>query len=209
MSKINLLPWRDELREQRKKAFIATSLVSAMFGVICVMLAWFYYAYQVDDQIQANQLIMSSNQSLDAQLKNIEGLKAQRNAVIERMQLIQGLEGQRPISVRLIDEIARVVPDNMYLTKMTRSGNKIIFEGKADNPNTVAELLRRLESSNWFRNAFMSSFVAADQAKSNENSSVLPRIEASYGQFVVTVDTDDTISLKLATRQAEAVKGSS
>ena len=165
MSKINLLPWRDELREQRKKAFIATSLVSAMFGVICVMLAWFYYAYQVDDQIQANQLIMSSNQSLDAQLKNIEGLKAQRNAVIERMQLIQGLEGQRPISVRLIDEIARVVPDNMYLTKMTRSGNKIIFEGKADNPNTVAELLRRLESSNWFRNAFMSSFVAADQAK--------------------------------------------
>lgn len=209
MSKINLLPWRDELREQKKKAFIATSVVSAMFAVLAVMLAWFYYAYQVDDQIQANQLVMSSNQSLDAQLKNIEGLKAQRNAVIERMQLIQGLEGQRPISVRLIDEIARVVPDNMYLTKMTRSGNKIIFEGKADNPNTVAELLRRLESSNWFRNAFMSSFVAADQAKSNENSSVLPRIEASYGQFVVTVDTDDTISLKLATRQAEAVKGSS
>lgn len=209
MSKINLLPWRDELREQKKKAFIATSVVSAMFAVLAVMLAWFYYAYQVDDQIQANQLVMSSNQSLDAQLKNIEGLKAQRNAVIERMQLIQGLEGQRPISVRLIDEIARVVPDNMYLTKMTRSGNKIIFEGKADNPNTVAELLRRLESSNWFRNAFMSSFVAADHVKSQENSSVLPRIEASYGQFVVTVDTDDAISLKLATRQAEAVKGSS
>lgn len=209
MSKINLLPWRDELREQKKKAFIATSVVSAMFAVLAVMLAWFYYAYQVDDQIQANQLVMSSNQSLDAQLKNIEGLKAQRNAVIERMQLIQGLEGQRPISVRLIDEIARVVPDNMYLTKMTRSGNKIIFEGKADNPNTVAELLRRLESSNWFRNAFMSSFVAAEHVKSQENSSVLPRIEASYGQFVVTVDTDDAISLKLATRQAEAVKGSS
>ncbi len=209
MSKINLLPWRDELREQRKKAFIATSLVSAMFGVICVMLAWFYYAYQVDDQIQANQLIMSSNQSLDAQLKNIEGLKAQRNAVIERMRLIQGLEGQRPITVRLIDEIARVVPNNMYLTKVTRSADKLTFEGKADNPNTVAELLRRLETSTWFHNAFMSAFVAADTSKTKENGSLLPRAEANYGEFVVTVDMSEAASFKLATSALDATQGRS
>ena len=188
MAKINLLPWRDELREQRKKQFIAFSAAVAFLGLAAAGSTWFYYDHKLQDQEQANQLIQSTNQNLDTQLKSLDGLQERRNAIVERMKLIQGLEGQRPVTVRLIDELVRVTPSNMYLTKFSRTGDKFTIEGKAESPNTVAELLRNLEASPWYRNAFMNSFLAADDKKDQNQSSVVPRVEESYGTFVVTTD---------------------
>jgi len=119
MAKINLLPWRDELREKRKKEFIVFCIAAAAVGVLLVALAWFFYNAKLQDQEQANQLVISTNQNLDVQLKSLEGLQEQRNAIVERMKLIQGLQSQRPIAVRLVDELVRVTPSNMYLTKVS------------------------------------------------------------------------------------------
>lgn len=188
MAKINLLPWRDELREQRKKKFVAFCVGVAALGVASVFSGWVYFDQKLDDQEQANQLIVSTNQNLDTQLKSLDGLQERRNAIIERMKLIQGLQGQRPITVRLVDELVRVTPPTMYLTKFTRTGDKFTIEGKAESPNTVAELLRNLEASPWYRNAFMNSFLAADENKNKTATSLVPRVEENYGSFVVTVD---------------------
>ena len=188
MAKINLLPWRDELREQRKKKFVAFCVGVAALGVASVFSGWVYFDHKLDDQEQANQLIVSTNQNLDTQLKSLDGLQERRNAIIERMKLIQGLQGQRPITVRLVDELVRVTPPTMYLTKFTRTGDKFTIEGKAESPNTVAELLRNLEASPWYRNAFMNSFLAAEEKKDKTAASLVPRVEENYGSFVVTVD---------------------
>lgn len=188
MAKINLLPWREELREQQKKQFVAISIGIAILGFIIVLLAWMYFNQRLEDQEQANQLVVSTNQNLDTQLKTLDGLQEQRNAIIERMKLIQGLQGQRPVTVRLVDELVRVVPPAMYITKFSRTGDKFTIEGKAESPNTVADLLRGLEASEWYRNAFMNSFLAAEENKNKPATSVVPRAEESYGSFVVSVD---------------------
>lgn len=158
------------------------------FGDYNRIWGWFYFDHKLDDQEQANQLIMSTNQNLDQQLKTLNGLQEQRDAIIERMKLIQGLQSQRPVVVRLVDELVRVTPSAMYLTKFSRTGDKFTIEGKAESPNTVAELLRNLEASPWYRNAFMNSFLANEEKKDKSASSLLPRVEDHYGSFVVTVD---------------------
>lgn len=190
MAKINLLPWRDELREKRKKEFIALCIGAFLVGALGVGSTWFYYDHKLQDQEQANQLIISHNQNLDVQLKSLDGLQEQRNAIIERMKLIQGLQSQRPIAVHLIDELVRVTPSNMYITKFDRTADKFTIEGRAESPNTVAELLRNLEASPWYRNAFMSSFLVAEEKKDKAPSSVVPRVEETYGSFIVTADLD-------------------
>ena len=198
MAKINLLPWRDELREQKKKQFIAICIGVALIGLVTALLTWFYFDHKLEDQEQANQLVTSTNQNLDTQLKSLEGLQERRNAIIERMKLIQGLQGQRPVTVRLVDELVRVIPAQMYITKFMRVGNQFTIEGKAESPNTVAELLRGLEASEWYRNAFMNSFLAAEEIKDKGKTSVVPRVEESYGSVVVTVDIGE-----IATTPAE------
>lgn len=188
MAKINLLPWRDERREQRKKSFILVSIVSALMGVLVVFLAWSFFEHKLNDQQEANQLITNNNQQLDQKLQALNGLQEQRKAIIDRMKLIQGLQAQRPITVRLVDELVRVIPDNLYLTKVTRQGDQFSIEGKAESPNIVAEFMRKLGASPWYRNVFMSSFIAADDKGNAQQTSVVPRVEASYGSFVVTAD---------------------
>lgn len=165
MATINLLPWRDGLREQRKKQFIILCFGVVVLGITTVFAGWFYLNQKLNDQEQANQLIISTNQNLDQQLKTLNGLQEQRDAIIERMKLIQGLQSQRPVVVRLVDELVRVTPAAMYLTKFSRTGDKFTIEGKAESPNTVAELLRNLEASPWYRNAFMSSFLVTEEKK--------------------------------------------
>jgi len=207
MATINLLPWREGLREQRKKQFIILCFGVVVLGITTVFSGWFYLNQKLDDQEQANQLITSTNHSLDQQLKTLDGLQEQRDAIVERMKLIQGLQSQRPVVVRLVDELVRVTPAAMYLTKFSRAGDKFTIEGKAESPNTVAELLRNLEASPWYRNAFMNSFLATEEKKDKTVSSLLPRVEDSYGSFVVTVDlgemgvttTDDTANTSVST----------
>ncbi|NHB56760.1 hypothetical protein G9F32_01730 [Acinetobacter sp. 194] len=188
MAKINLLPWREERREERKKQFILFCVLSAVLAGVIVVAAWLFFDHRLSDHDQANQLVSSTNQALDEQLRTLDGLEDQRKAVIDRMKLIQGLEGQRPVTVRLIDELVRVMPANAYVTKFTRDKDKFTIEGRAESPNAVAELLRNLEASEWYRNAFMNSFTAGADKKNAPQSSVMPRVEESYGTFFVTVD---------------------
>ena len=189
MANINLLPWRDEVKEQRKKTFIIVCIFSALMGCILLFLSWMYFDHQLNDQQRANQLITDTNTELDKQLKSLDGLKDKRNAIIERMKLIQNLQGQRPITVRLLDELVRVVPNNVYLTKFSRSGDRFTLEGRAESPNAVADMMRMMEASAWYRNVFMNSFLAEQTATNTPApSSVVPRVETQYGTFVVTAD---------------------
>ena len=167
MAKINLLPWRDELREQRKKQFITICIAVALLAIAAVLATWFYLDQKLNDQEQANQLVVSTNQNLDTQLKSLDGLQERRNTVIE---------------------LVRIMPTTVYVTKFTRAGDKFTIEGKAESPNAVAELLRGLEASPWYRNAFMNSFLAAAENKEKAATSVVPRVEESYGTFIVTAD---------------------
>ena len=175
-------------------------------GLAAAGSTWFYYDHKLQDQEQANQLIQSTNQNLDVQLKALEGLQEQRNAIVERMKLIQGLQTQRPIAVHLIDEIVRVTPSNMYITKFQRICDKFTIEGRAESSNTVAELLRNLEASSWYRNAFMNAFLVAEEAKEKAPSSIIPRVEESYGSFTVTVTVDlDQIAQPVLNEEQQAV----
>lgn len=217
MVKINLLPWRAELREKRKKEFQTRSVLAGLLGAVTVFAGYMYFNNQLSEQEQVNQMIVAENAQLDTKLKDLEGLDIRRAQILERMKLIDGLQGQRPVIVRLADELVRITPRDLFFTEFERKGDKFTLKGKAQDPNVVADLLRGLENSPWFRNAFMNSFVAADEkvvnaitnvvnkvateaAKSNPTvaqqlTSLVQRPEMSYGQFVVTVDLDDVSKL--------------
>ena len=205
MTQINLLPWRDEVKEQRKKTFIVVCIFSALLACILMFLTWMYFDHQLSDQQRANQLVTDTNTELDKQLKSLDGLKDKRAAIIERMKLIQNLQQQRPITVHLIDDLARVIPTNVYLTRFTRTGDSFSIEGRAESPNAVAEMMRMMEASPWYRNVFMSSFLANTPSNNSTPSSVVPRIEEKYGTFTVTANLD-TASQKLEQVDAKSEK---
>lgn len=188
MAQINLLPWREALREERKKEFLTINVAIFLLAAVLAGLIWMIFNHIKDDQQQANAQIASENTKLDEQLKSLSGLQARRDEIVARMKVIQDLQGQRPVVVRIFDELPRLTPANIYLTRFARTGAKFIIEGRAQSPNDVSELLRNLETSPWFRNAFMNSFQGT--VVTPVSGSVVLRPEDSYGQFVISVDLE-------------------
>lgn len=194
MAKINLLPWREERREQKKKEFFTISAGVALLGVVLSALVWTYFNNELQNQNEANQLVVTENQKLDQQLKELEGLQARRDEIIERMKLIQDLQGVRPVIVHVFDEMTKLTPSNMYITEFSRKADQFTLIGKAQDPNVVSDYLRALGSSPWFRNAFMTSFEAVE-VKAQQQGTVAPRAEDNYGTFTVTVDLGDVSTI--------------
>lgn len=153
MARINLLPWRQEVRERKNKEFLTLVVAVLLVSLLGAFAGWKYFDSILQSQQEANEKIKQENERLDKELKEIETLEQQRDAIISRMKVIQDLQGRRPIPVRVWDDIARIVPATIYLTNMKRTDDVITFTGQADNLNTVATFVRKLDASDWLENS--------------------------------------------------------
>jgi type IV pilus assembly protein PilN len=82
-------------------------------------------------------------------IKEIEDLKKQKSALVDRMSVIQSLQGDRPEIVHIFDEIVRTLPDGVFFNEITRTGSLLTFKGTAESNNRVSSLMRQLDSSKW------------------------------------------------------------
>lgn len=152
MPRINLLPWREELRQKRKKEFI-----TAVFGAI-LMGGLLAYGYKLtvqgwtSAQNSRNQILRAEIAELDKQIEEIDGLENQKERLIARMQIIDQLQRSRPEVVHLFDELVDTLPEGVYLTEIKQSNNRIELVGSAQSSTRVSALMRNIDDSSWLRN---------------------------------------------------------
>lgn len=151
MPNINLLPWREERREELRKEFLITLGVVAAAAVLILALVWWAMNAAIDYQQDRNRFIQNHINELNQQVKEISTLKKKRQEMLDRMRVIQELQGNRPVIVRVFDELVRVVPDGVYFTEVKRRGNTLEIRGTAESNNRVSSLMRNLDKSEWFK----------------------------------------------------------
>ena len=89
---------------------------------------------------------------LDKQVAEIRDLQKRRNQLLDRMRVIQELQGNRPIIVRVLDQLVRTVPDGVFYSRITTKEKQISISGVAESNNRVSSLMRRLDASDWLAN---------------------------------------------------------
>lgn len=156
MPHINLLPWREELRRERQRQFINVAVGAAIVSVGVIVLTHLQMNGLITNQNSRNDVLTQTIVQVDADIKEIESLEKQKQALLARMKVIQELQGSRPEIVHLFDELARTVPQNVYLLKAVRTGTEISLEGLADANDYVSEFMRNLNDSEWFTNPRLS-----------------------------------------------------
>ena len=197
MARINLLPWREEERARRNKEFITLVVAVTLLSLLAAFATWSYFNNELAEQLDANALIEQENARLDKALVEIDSLEQRREDIISRMQVIQDLQGRRPVPVRLWDDLAKAIPPALYLNNLKREGDVLTLTGLADNPNVVSSLIRNLDSSKWMGDSAVSNIqqniTAYQAAPVLENTVTTPGEqprpiypEDSYVQFVIT-----------------------
>ena len=163
MANINLLPWRDEYRAEKQKEFFI------IIGAVCLAAALAVYIWMsvingaIDSQNERNGILKQEISVLDKQVKEIQQLKKRRAELLARMEVIQGLQGERPLIVRYFDELVRSVPEGVYLKTLQRSGNRITITGVTESNVRVSAFMRNLDDSEWFDNPNLRTVKAAPQ----------------------------------------------
>ena len=148
--KINLLPWREEKREEKKKEFLNVLVGVLLMAGLIVGGVDRYYAGAIDTQIERNNFLTEKIKVLEGRIEEINQLQKTRNELLARMEVIQNLQGNRPIIVRLFDELARQLAPRVFYTDLRLVGKVLSIQGVAESNNRISSQLRNLSESNWF-----------------------------------------------------------
>lgn len=151
MPRINLLPWRAELRQRRKKEFLVALAGSLVIAAGVIYLAKLTVQGWTAAQHARNQILRDEIAQLDKQIAEISGLETQRQRLVARMQVISQLQRSRPEAVHLLDELVNAVPEGVYLTQVVQAGNRIELQGNAQSSTRVSALMRNIDASAWLR----------------------------------------------------------
>ena len=152
MPRINLLPWRAELRQQRKKEFLVALLGAAIAGGVLVYGSKLMVGGWISNQVQRNTILKNEIAQLDKQIEEIKGLESQRERLVARMKVIGELQRSRPEIVHLFDEIVRQLPEGVYLTSVKQTNKRLKFDGVAQSSTRVSAFMRNIDGSEWLRN---------------------------------------------------------
>ncbi len=166
MAKINLLPWREEQRQQKQQEFLtgvglAVLLTAAIMGAVHV-----YIEGLKEYQTSRNKMLQGEISVLDKKIEEIRDIETQKNKLLTKIEVIQDLQESRPKIVHLFDELPKSTPEGVYLTKFKQSGESLTMTGMAQSNARVSAYMRAIEASPWLVNPKLNVI----QAKGKSNS---------------------------------------
>ena len=147
MPSINLLPWRQELRQRRRKEFLVGIVGAVVLAGIVTLIAHLTVSSMIDAQNRRNELLKAEIAELDKAIEQILALEDQKARMISRMEVIDTLQASRPEVVKLFDHIVSTLPEGVYLTSVKQSGKKIEFNGVAQSSTRVSAMMRNIDAS--------------------------------------------------------------
>lgn len=160
MAKINLLPWRETLRQTQKKQYIGSLVGISLAVFILFWIAGQIFDQQIRNQNSRNNYLKQQIEVLDRQIAEISEITEARDAISLRMALIEQLQVSRNLTPLLFDELARLVPAGVSFSSMRRIENNIKIIGVSESNNRLSAFMRKIEESKVFVNPELSSIVA-------------------------------------------------
>jgi len=150
MARINLLPWREELRKQKQQEFGITAISSIVIAGLIVLMAHFHVEGLINDQDQRNTYLQSEIDILNKRIGRIRELEAMKDNLLARMNVIQELQSSRPESVHLMDEMVRTLPEGVHLKTFQQKSKALTMTGVAESNARVSDYMRQIDTSEWF-----------------------------------------------------------
>lgn len=147
MIRINLLPRTVRRRRGKLDPIL---IVGGVGGV--VFLGVLGYLYQskatenrrLEEQIKQARAQLVQNQAIS---RIVDQYKADQKRVEDKLQIIRNLEASQQGPGRILDEVSRNLPGEIWLTNLNKAGVKLTLQGYAFSTVSVAELMSRLQKA--------------------------------------------------------------
>lgn len=149
MAHINLLPWREEQRQEQTRQFATVTVLSMALTGAIIFLVHVTFDNQIEHQKFRNKILQDEIATLDASLKQIDELEDTKEQLLSRMDVIQSLQQRRPQIVHLFDDFVRTVPEGIFLTEIKQEADQLTIKGVAESNGRVSAYMRNIDASGW------------------------------------------------------------
>jgi type IV pilus assembly protein PilN len=173
MSTINLLPWRDEVRNYLNKLFYLKVAITLGASLMLAFASHLVLSHQSGKIKAANDYLRQEIKDLDGRIQAIESLHEEKNSLKSRMHVIQSLQSKRFSVVKLLDKMVRLIPVGIYLDSIAQVEDKVSIEGRADSNANIAELIKNLSNADGLSGAHVEEI--GQSAKGASPSGVEPK----------------------------------
>ncbi len=150
MANINLLPWREWERERKQKEFLTQLGGILVFGVLMILGAGQYLDTSIKGQEGRNEFMQGRIQVLNEKIAEIQMLHKQKEDLLARMRVINELQGNRPVIVRVFDEVVQTLAKGVHYRSLQMEAGTLMVKGVAESNNRISALMRNLDGSDWF-----------------------------------------------------------
>jgi type IV pilus assembly protein PilN len=150
MIRINLLPHREIKRRARQKLFMAMTMSAVILGVVIVLIGHLILKQRLENQNNRIKFLNTEIAGLDVKIEQIKKIKQEIEALTARKNEVEKLQESRTETVHMLDEVARGMPDGVYLKAIKQTGKKVLFEGFAQSNARISTLMENLDRSPWF-----------------------------------------------------------
>lgn len=165
MARINLLPWREELRKKKQKDFVAGIGAGVLVTALLLIIVYMYIEGLKEYQTRRNTLLQNEIAILDKRIQEIKDIEDKKNKLLTKIEVIQKLQESRPEVVHLFEELAKTTPEGIYLTKFTQVGQVLTLDGKAESNARVSAYMRAIDGSPWLNSSVLT--VIKGEGKNN------------------------------------------
>jgi type IV pilus assembly protein PilN len=149
MPRINLLPWRAELRKQRQREFLTLVGFTALVMAGVVALAHFQVETWIEGQSTRNAFLDGEIAKLDKKIQEIKDLEKEKENLLARMRIVEQLQTSRPEVVHLFTELVQTLPEGVYLTGVSQKDRNVTLDGLAQSNARVSSFMRSIDNSTW------------------------------------------------------------
>ncbi|TYK65250.1 PilN domain-containing protein [Colwellia echini] len=162
MAHINLLPWREAALKAQQKEYFTLLAAIGIIAFALVLSANFYYQARIDGQTSKNQYLKNEIAQLDIQIAEIKTLNDKKAELQKRINVVEQLQRSRNVGTQVLDEIAKIIPNGIYIIELEKQGNTLQLTGKSESNNHLANMIRAVELSDLFVDATPESITADD-----------------------------------------------
>lgn len=169
MIQINMLPWRERAREIKKKNFIVALGGAVGLTLFIIFIFHMYYNDLIAYQNKRNAFLQSEISQKQMELDELRKNKEQQGVIQVQLQFLMGLREKSYNAVRLLNEILKIVPDAITLSKLQRDGDAITIEGKAQSDLIITAFLKRISQNPFFSQPVLTGISSsANNTESSE-----------------------------------------
>jgi len=162
MAYINLLPWREEAEKAKQREYFTALTAVALVAFAIVFIVNQFYQMRIDGQNSRNQFLKNEIHTLDLRIAKIKSLNEKKKELQKRTAVVEQLQRSRNVGTQVLDEIAKVVPVGIYLTRLEKQDNNLNIIGKSESNNHLANMIRAIENSDLFDDAILESITSND-----------------------------------------------